>query len=432
MRGRWLAGIVVLLLLFSGCAFEAEPYLRPPQAQGQQQAVLSALEAAIEKKAGGVQGYVLKYPRSGTNVSPFMLFDTYGMQTVDDKAVLAVAFYALHGENTHIHLLRREDAVWYSVADTVGESAEIDRVFSGDLDGDGTPELLVGWSVYGKSQLLSVYRLQEDALEMTDAGRYTDCFVGDMNDDGRDEIVRLQIDNQAVTATLSAWMPQTLSVLGTVHLDSAIVSFEKLTYGKLSNGQAGLYIDAMKRNGVYITELIYWNGENMAAPLYDRLSDSTTVSARTMRMLTADINGDGVPEFPAEIQAEGVAGNACKWIAEWYGWDVTAGVPVRQFATVVNSADGYLIELEDAWIPALSVQYDTERAILWLEMMETDGRSAPILAVRNLKTAQDATTVADYDFEPLAGDSLLEIWYDEENRYHLDAEKISYMLVPFS
>lgn len=436
MRKKLLAAVIAMTMLFSGCMTDVKSYLQPPRAQGQQQAVQDALEAAIT--SGGETAYILKYPVAGSISSAFVLLDDAGNPADTDNAVTAVAFYAPgSGKNTHIHLLHRKTDGWTSVADTVGEGTDIDRVLLGDLNGDGMNELLVGWSLYSSDCQLSIYRLHDSTLATTpDAGRYTDCFVGDMNADGCDEAVLLHIGGTAaVTATLVSWTAEAVTVRGTARLDGSIRSFEKLLYGKASNGADALYIDAVRDNGSYITEMLCFDGNKLVAPLYNAATDRTTVSARVAHVSVMDADGNGVPEFPVTSRQAGnataAAENTWQWITEWYSWDMHTAAPVRQFASVVDRTDGYFIELEDSWIATLYAYYDTAAATLWLNMRTENGENKPFLAVQNTATAQKSAPEG-YTFSPLSKDSPLSIWYDSSDAYHLNAEKISYMLVTFS
>lgn len=437
MRGiRAVAAALVLMLMLSGCAMDVESYLQPPRAQGQQQALQDALEAAILQEA---DHYTFKYPTRGELSSAFVLLDSTGSLSSADDAVTAVAFYALgSGEYTHLHLLRRDGDSWLSVAVILGEGRDIDAVQVGDLDGDGDMELLVGWNVYGSDHQLSIYILEADGFTvMADAGSYHQYFVGDMTANGRDELALLRIvSTGTVTASLYAWKEDGLSLLDSAPLDGLITSFEKIIYGKLSSGADGLYIDARLSTGDYITDLIYWDGVQLCSPMYDPIRGGNAYSLRRAHVSAMDVNGNGVPDFPrtsplataSEADREG----SWQWLTEWLSWDVTVNSPVLQFASIVNRTDGYFIELENDWILTLSTRYDSEGHILWLEEMQEDGTAHPFLAVQN--AADGRADVADeaYTLTELPGNAALRIWYDPDSAYRLTTEKISYMLVTFT
>ena len=110
MRRAAVIFLTALLFLVSGCAMDVQSYLQPPRAQGQQQAVQAALEAAIGKGGENAPRYTLKYPSAGDILSAYIFLDSAGKQTGAQDAVTAAILYAPDGvENTHIQLLRREE-----------------------------------------------------------------------------------------------------------------------------------------------------------------------------------------------------------------------------------------------------------------------------------------------------------------------------------
>ncbi len=429
MKGK-LAMLLCMLLLLTGC-MDVESYLQPPRSQGQQQAVQDALETALSQGGDAGAAYILKYPTGGSISSAFLMLDGTGAPVGTDDAVTAVAFYApAAGQRTHIHLLRRAEDDWYSVADIAGEATDLHKVTLGDLDGDGEMELLVGWNLYSRDYQLSIYRLDDNLQKTADAGRYTECFVGDMNADGREEIMLLHIGS-SVTASLRSWSADGITVMGDTNLRGDIRSFEKLLLGKLTSGADGLYVDALLDNGGYTTALIYWDGSRLQAPLHRAGVNSSRLADRTPYIAVMDVDGNGVPEIPVTVRLHGTeteTEGSWQWLTEWYNWDVTAGTAVRQFGSIVNSLDGYCIELEDAWLSTVTTRYDEATCTLWLEAPDATGEAVPFLAIQNADAA-GKETVEGYTFETLPGSLPLRIWYETEAPYRLTMEKISYMLV---
>ena len=431
MRRAAVIFLTALLFLVSGCAMDVQSYLQPPRAQGQQQAVQAALEAAIGKGGENAPRYTLKYPSAGDILSAYIFLDSVGKQTGAQDAVTAAILYAPDGaENTHIQLLRREENGWHSIADMTGAGAEIDRVLLGDLDGDGVAELLVGWSLYSTDRQLSAYRLDGKTM-VENIGQYVACTAADLNADGRDEVLLLRTDRtDTMTATLYAAADGEMRQLSAVRLDPAIRGITRFLFGKCSDGGDALYVDATLESGALMTEILCFRDGSLLTPLHAD-GQHGTASVRVAKVAAMDADGNGVPEFPITSRlldyptADGE--ETWKWLTEWYSWDMQAGTAVRQFAAIVNRADGYFIEVENQWIEKLTTRYDSKNGVLWLETTE-NGKTQPFLAVRAQR--EDAETVLDgYTFESLGSGSPLYIWYDDAAAYHLTPEKISYMLV---
>lgn len=429
MIGKWLLVLCALLLLCTGC-MDVESYLQPPRAQGQQQAVQNALETALQAEGNGAS-YVLKYPVTSDISSAFLLLDANGVQTDADKADLAVVFYAPAAEKrTHIRLLERKADDWYTVADVEGEANELNKVKLGDLNGDGKNELLVGWHLYSSDYQLSVYALSDALRQTADVGRYTAYFVGDISEHEGDELILLHIGD-TVNATLKKWSLQSVQTLGTAQLRADTRSFERMLHGKISTGDNGLYVDTMLENGKFATALLYWDGTHLQAPLHRTGSNVSRLAERTAGIFTMDIDNNGVPEIPVTVPMAGVnaeTAQSWQWLTEWYTWDVTAGAAVRQSAGIVNTADGYYIELEQAWLPTVSARYEESTCTLVLENVQDSGESAPFLAIQHTD-AGTADTQSAFSFEELPGALPLRIWYKTDAPERLTMEKVSYMLV---
>jgi len=423
---RRILCIFMCLLLLCGC-MDIESYLQPPRAGGQQQAVYTALETALG------DNYILEYATVDGNSSAFVMLDESGALTQNDDAVLAVAFYAPRsGERVRLTLLRREDAAWVTVADVQGEGTDLHTASVADLNGDGKVELLVGWDLFSNDYQLSIYCLDATLTAVADAGRYTTFLPADMNADGRSEILLLK-NGMNAAATLCEYTGGQVAVIGTTPLRNDIHSFEKLLFGKLTSGADGVYIDVKLEADTYATQLVYWDGTELAAPLFNATSGNTLIADRIPPVSVMDADGNGVPEIPVTTRladnATATPEETWNWLTEWYTWDVTTGTAVRQFGSIVNRVDGYSIELEEAWISTVTTRYDAVTHTLWLEQKTDDG-AVPFLAVQNTANLRSTASPAEgYVFETLPGTLPLKIWYAPEAPFYLTTEKVGYMLV---
>ena len=425
MKKRRRQGLAValaaVLLLCGGCSMDVEQFLRPPKTQGEQQAVQTALETYIRDSGQADSRYTLCYPVEGEHTAAFVLCDAAGepLADTDEDAALALAFYAIAAapNDTHINLLRREGNEWISVADVVGASADVLQVAFGDLDGDGSAELITGWDTYNsRDRRLSVFSLSQGLACLSDDRVYTRLFVGDFSVDGRDGLLLLHIATDEVTATLTALAGDDLIALGQVMLDKDIQQFNAMTLCRLQDGVHGLYVDAVKGIDTAVTELLYYAEERLHAPFCNQVGRFNTVTARPAGFAMRDVDGDAQVEIPQCTLLPGYAAGESAadyaYRTEWMGWDTAADEWRVKLSTVVNAADGYLVALYDpSWETVTTAYVQDERL---LTLLDADTRK-PILRLRPLSDHKDESDDGDaYTtlFEAADGYDGCEVWYD--------------------
>ncbi len=437
-RKRGVAAVLsAVLLLCGGCSMDVEQFLRPPKTQGEQQAVQTALETYIRDSGQADSRYTLCYPVEGDHTAAFVLCDAAGepLADTDEDAALALAFYAIASapNDTHINLLRREDSEWISVADVVGASADVLQVAFGDLDGDGSAELITGWDTYNsRDRRLSVFSLSQGLARLSDDRVYTRLFVGDLTADGRDSLLLLHIATDEVTATLETLRGSDLVSLGRVMLDRGIQQFNAMALCRLSDDVHGLYVDAVKGTDTAVTELIYYDEERLHAPFCNQVGRFNTVTARPAGFAMRDVDGDTQMEIPQCTLLPGYAAGESAadyaYRTEWMAWELSDNAWRAELTTVVNAADGYLVALYDpSWGEVTTAYAPDERLLTLMDAAER----RPIMRLRPLtedKDESDDEETYTLLFKAADGYDGCEVWYDEAR---LDIDTVRYMVSRF-
>lgn len=449
MKGfrRLVAGIAAAfcLLNLTGCRVltgNTENLLRPPLADKEQEAIVSALELWLATK-GQTLRYVLKYPKTGTAMSAFLREDVDG-----DGIKEAVCFYCLDGidEKTHVNLLRKTDGKWQSVGDAVGQGTEVAWVTFGDLQGDGTRELLTGWNVYNNSRdrQLIVYSLEGDALTERYTATYSAIAVGDITDSGRDELLLFSADSakRQTTASLIAFEGETVDQLGQTLLDGSIQQFGETHVCTLTDTVNGVFADAYKDNDQAITELVCWENGQLLAPFYDAATNQTERTAREAsrrsHIVSSDVSGDGVPEWPRTRRLTGYADTDLKntlFLTTWMQWEHTKRTTRSLFDCIVNDVDGYYLRLDPAWVGGtvaddkVSARYTASTHTFELVEVVNGAFGKPLLSLTPLSADTGRAVEETEAFTLTMTDgSRYAVRYTTDPAYAFTEERIRYLL----
>ena len=194
MRKYAVSVIIVSLIALLGFLFittyfqPVDSLIKPPKLEGENLSIQLAFENSID------EDYVLKQPLSGEYKSAYIFADLTGDN--DDEVIV---FYSKSSELgiVHMNVIDKTDGEWVSIADFQSVHNDIQEINFADLNGDGTKEVIVGWTVLGESyaKLLTIYQFSvEDKLMLSPiySDYYSKFDVSDINSDSNDDIISLK------------------------------------------------------------------------------------------------------------------------------------------------------------------------------------------------------------------------------------------------
>ncbi len=353
--------IIILVLSLSGCDFytaDTAELLSPPALSGE----LSPIAEVLEKSAG--DQYTLKYPSRGNYRSAVVTEDIDG-----DGSFEAIAFYSTADGETitmHINVIDKEQSGWKSVAEQKIVAGGVDRLEFCDLDNDGIKEILVGWEIYGTSEMqLAVYSVGKNSLTQRLLQKYTHFVTCNLDEDDRNEIliIKTATAEQVNSALLFALSNDGITEISSCELDSAAKTVSEPFIANLSTGKPAVYIDEIKGVGA-VTEVLFFEKENLVNPLYDPDTKETLSTLRSASFTITDINEDGIIEIPVQENVPSVTRsdvNEKLYLTNWCSFN---GEKLTvQMTTMINVNDAYYYTIPAKWMGNIAVLKDTENNI---------------------------------------------------------------------
>lgn len=361
----------LLAVVLTGCSplgLDAQTLMKPPKATGDRQEIYSVLE---EKASNQL---TLRYPKAGEYRSAIVMKDVTG-----DGNDEAIAFYT-KGEEAYtiVSIISQVDGTWTEIASYKNHSTQIDRICFGDFNGNGILDFAIGWgnSTTGTSEL-NLYTYKDETIkEVLTKELYNELAVVELDSEtGKSGIltIRLQTRETPSTAKLFEIVNGSISLLDTAQLDSGVTKYSKVEVGKIGANDYGIILDSIKSAREYQTEILYWdrNESELKNPLYIPEDQTVLYTERSTSLLSQDINGDSIIEIPITHILPGISSDNTSdtaYIANWHRYDVSTNTFTNVLSTVVNSKDGYMFVMPDAWKDVITTEWDEEgRALTFYE-----------------------------------------------------------------
>ncbi len=352
---------ILVAVCFCGCDFfttDIAELLSPPSLSDD----LKMISEAIQTSVGG--SYTLKYPQSGDYRSAVVQKDING-----DGSAEAFAFYSIKDGDTetmNINVVVNEDGNWRSSASQAIVASGVHRVEFLDLDQDGISEILVGWQIYGTSEMqLAVYSFTENVLTQRLLKKYTHFVTCNLDDNNANEVLIIDVDAKSSqnSASLYGMSQQGIVLLGKCELDSKVQSFGHPIVSELSSGKKAVYIDSVKGIGA-ITEVLLYEKGKLLNPLFDQQLKETALTLRSASFATHDFNKDGVLEIPVQLNVPSVSKSEVAeklYLTNWCSFN--GEILTTQVTSMINVLDAYYYNLPVKWVGNIAILKDTENRV---------------------------------------------------------------------
>lgn len=351
---RLILTAVAACMLFCGCNLtgigEENDLLRPPRTTGDE----AEIENLISKTAP--KGYTLKYPKSGTHRSAIVMEDLDG-----DDIEEAIAFFRDKDSVTGVHMLvmYKSEKEWRTSADFETETADVDCVEFSDVDGNGSQEIMVGYTTFTPNvNFLSCYKYSAGATETIDTGspNYSAFYCGSLDSSGKSKIITLTLfsPEHEAKATMLEYddSKRTIFAKSSVGMDPNTVSYKNVLFSDLNDKIKGVVVDGANATGEINTQVIYFNKQLnvLRNPLAYVKPENPT--KRNSSVISADTDSDMFVEIPTVQPLPNVKDNNTDTPADlvtWNAFNSNAEKLNPKKNVAANYAYNYSIRIPEEW-----------------------------------------------------------------------------------
>ncbi len=342
-----------LPLFLTGCSvnINVDTMLTPPKLSGEQEQIYQALQ---EASGSDIR---LKYPKSGSYLSAFIVADIDG-----DQGEEAIVFYeknTVSASGLRINILDKVGGRWQSICDRSAEGSEIEKVMISQLGSSDRINILVGYSTANQSEkYLSVYAYENNYLEQTLTHSYALFDVADTGGSESPDLILLGAVSNSEQAYAAVYR---LAEDDRYHeykyrFTDNYTDYQQLIYGTLSDGRTALYIDAATGTANLQTEILCLEAsadsesELQLVNLLQRCGKTAEVTVRRAGLFSMDIDGDNIPEIPVQQVFPGYESAAESEQLRRTDWlTMQENQIFTEYQSYYNINDGYVFLLPEAW-----------------------------------------------------------------------------------
>lgn len=376
---RTLLSLLLALLTalsLSGCGLRSgEELYQLPKASEEYESLQTCLEAVLD------QGLEYTAPLTGSNLQSVQLMDLDN--DGNDEALAFFRDSSDESQSLKIYIFRQTEPDHYTPAMVIeGNGTAINTIVVCQLQGDvhSMHELLVSWQLSPTVYALSAYSLDNYTLtEMLSSSIYTKCKVEDLNQDGNDEIVLLQLyssDQDSNRAEYYVAANGVMTLHNSVPLSKKLGSIDRVTVSSLPDQHTALYVTgaALNPNGeisasTVTTDILAVRDEdltNISIGAGELNSSSTLRNDLTQEQ---DINSDGILEIPIPslLESYGQSASTEKFYSlHWQQYQLS-GAFRQVCSTYHNTTDSWYLVLPDHWTGHISLMRTETSSSLLVE-----------------------------------------------------------------
>lgn len=423
MKSKKILIALFLPLMLTGCMLNTgiDTLLSPPKLDARQEHIYNALKSYTGDNIS------LKYPKSGKNLSAFIIDDIDG-----DSKDEAIVFYKKNVAKTadnplRINILDSTNSDWYSVYDHPVDGNEVEQVEVTKLGDSKKTNIIVGYSLINRSEKkISVYDYADGKLNTSLGGvPYSIFDTTDLNSDGLKELFTATVNTSSEQATAELYH---LYDDGKYKCSEQVFDENYIKYHKIScssNNEKNLFLDCEAPNGEIATEVLTADEQGNLLKVFS----PDTQKHETMRppaYLSQDIDGDGEIEIPYVKFCEGYDENSenAVYLTLWYG--VENKKLKFKYESYCSITDEYVFMIPQKWYGKITAKNNIAENEISLLSGNDPETAEEIFTVKSVSGDEKSTISEKDDYVLLRtrGDKSFFLKINKNNPLALSLEEL--------
>ena len=299
-------------------------------------------------------GYEYASPSAGQNIQAVQIVDLDW-----DGRSEAVAFFRDPSDEKPLKIMifRSLDGAYEPVVTIESSGTAIERVEYQDMNADGKRELVVGWRISSEVQNVAVYAV-DTQTPMLMQSSYTRYTVQELDGDGTPSLLVFRSNELGESvAEVHSWRGEAMALVHQSPLSSTMpaLSAGSVVEGKLDEDTPAVFVTGINEEGKAVTDILACrdNGTLTNASL-SLLTGLSELIYPYRQLQPQDINGDGIIEVPAPAPTA-EPGKSNDGLVDWLQCDIDGGI--RRVATTYHClSSGWYLMVPEAWEGRLTTE----------------------------------------------------------------------------
>ena len=391
-----------LLLFLCGCISDEADLLSLPQPPEHYVLLQKQLDNILKNAE-------YTTPVNGYNRSSIQFMDVDG-----DGEDEILSFFKMKNNASstlQVYLHKRVGDTYVELAKTEGLGDSIDVVYYPKFSHGAKTGIVLGWRL-GDNPVcgVSVLLYENGAFKSLYSGEYTGIEVGDLDQDGDDELLLLRNVSgvEAGTAMLMRYESDELITVSTQPLSAGITVPGRIRIASIGQALRAVIVDSQVFTRGYVSDILTFQSGELKNLFYNANAKQSVSTYRSLPLYTCDIDLDGFFEVPLCSLMPGYAQSDTSesfWRTDWCRYDGN-GALEKVFSSYFNISDRWYMVLPDKLAKNITVERgmntETRRSIVFLEWNSVEGiRAEPLWEIYRLSGSDR--------FEPVENGELTEL-----------------------